>query len=34
MQYVEIILDPVSVVAEAGGMMMMDREIVMETIFW
>ncbi len=34
MQYVEITLDPgESVVAEAGGMMMMDREITMEAIF-
>lgn len=34
MQYVEIELDPgESVVAEAGGMMMMDQNIHMETIF-
>ncbi|WP_459830532.1 AIM24 family protein, partial [Clostridium carnis] len=34
MQYVEIELDPrETVVAEAGGMMMMDNSISMETIF-
>ncbi|MGB8462564.1 MAG: AIM24 family protein, partial [Priestia megaterium] len=34
MQFVEIELDPSeSVIAEAGGMMMMEDDIEMETIF-
>ena len=34
MQFVEIMLDPgETIVAEAGGMMYMDKAIEMETIF-